>query len=105
MSGFSWGEVFVMAISGGLVAWIPFGITQWQSHRTLKAHIDEVTAAQTGTITGLTESQTAVIASLTEDQTVQLTGELLAARSAKRAAGPPQRYHGHEGDEGADPGS
>lgn len=101
MTGFSWGEVFVMAISGGLVAWIPFGITQWQSHRTLKAHIDEVTAAQTGTITGLTAEQTAAIASLTEDQ----TAELLAARSAKRAAGPPQRYHGHEDDEGADPGS
>jgi hypothetical protein len=80
-----------MAISGGLVAWIPFGITQWQSHRTLKAHIDDVTAAQTGAIIHLTDEQ---------------TRELLAGRAAPgRDPDRPEPYHGHDSEAGGEPGS
>lgn len=102
MTGFTWGETLVMVISGGLVAWVPFGITQWQSHRALKAHIDDVTATQTGAIIHLTDDQTGAIAHLTADQTAAL---LAAGRDPGRADGPSGQYHGHEGDDGAGPGS
>lgn len=66
-SGF-WLQVLAAVIASAPV----FLAGLWVSHRSLRAHVDRKTDAQTGAIAELTAEQTGVIKEITAEQTSEL---------------------------------
>jgi hypothetical protein len=54
-------EFVTLTLSGVVVNLTGVAATAWFSHRKLRAHLDRVTAGQTGDIRQLTDAQTATL--------------------------------------------